>query len=255
MRRDPIVWAIVAVGVFVVLWSLWWASGLGDTAVSNRFVGAAAVPSGLIVVLVAMRIRRAERLDPRTRRAWSIIAVALVGYGLGALVHLVTGPDATLSAFWPVGLALEVATYPMVVAALALIPKPARTNFDLVLFSLNVTIVAFSAAILIWHFFIYPAARDAGQGLLAAFDAEMCPVADLSLVFAIGAMVIRGLREEAAAPRRALRGSPSSSCSPAISFRGSKPSRASIRRVGSPASAIPSPGSGWQLPRIYADSR
>jgi PAS domain S-box-containing protein len=199
LRRDPLAWAIALVGIVFACWSLVWVSGLGDTALSNRFVGGAALPCGVIVVLVALRIRRTGRLDPRTRRAWSIIAAAFAAYGCGALLHLLAGQTQVLSALAPVSLALEIAAYPLAAIALALLPKPARTRFDLALFSLDVAIVASSAAVLTWHFFIFPTARDAGQGLVAAFGAAMFPVADLSLVFAIGAFVVRGLRESSRA--------------------------------------------------------
>jgi PAS domain S-box-containing protein len=198
-RRDPISWAIVFVAVAFAGWSLWWVSRLGDATLSNRFIGGAAVPSGVLVTLGALRIRRSERLDPRTRRAWSIIGAAFVGYGCGALLHYLAGETQALSPLVPVGLALEVAAYPLVAIALVLLPKPARTRFDLALFSLDVAIVAWSSAMLTWHFFIFPVARDAGQGLVAAFGAAMFPVADLSLVFAIGAFVVRGLKESSRA--------------------------------------------------------
>jgi PAS domain S-box-containing protein len=196
MRRDPIAWAIALVAVAFAGWSLLWILGLGDTTLTNRVTGVAAVPSGVLVTLVALRIRRTRRLDDRTRRAWSIIGAALVGYGCGALLHFVAGQRPLLIAL---GLALEIAAYPLVAVALALLPKPARTRFDIALFSLDVALVAWSASILTWHFFIFPAARDAGQGLAAAFGAAMFPVADLSLVFAIGAFVIRGVRESSRA--------------------------------------------------------
>jgi PAS domain S-box-containing protein len=198
-RRDPIAWAIALVGLAFAAWSVLWALRVGDTNVTNRFIGAAALPSGVIVAIMGLRIRSTDRLDPRTRRAWTIIAAGFVGYGCGALLHFLAGQTGALRLLEPVGLAFEIATYPLVVVALALLPKPGRTRFDIVLFSLDVSIVAWSAAILTWHFFIYPASVAAGQGLIAAFGAAMFPVADLSLVFAIGAFVIRGLRESSRA--------------------------------------------------------
>jgi PAS domain S-box-containing protein len=194
-RRDPLAWAIGALGVFIACYSVWWALGIGAPTWAGRLTGAAAAPGGVLMALVVLRIRGTRRLDPRTRRAWSLVAAALIGYGVGALIHFATGSLPGLSVLWPAGLALELATYGLIGIALAMLPKPARTSFDIVLFSLDIAIVAWSGAMLIWHFFIFPAARDAGRDLVATFGAALFPVADLTLVFVVGAIVLRGLQE------------------------------------------------------------
>jgi PAS domain S-box-containing protein len=169
--------------------------GLGDTAEISRFTSAAAMPGGVLVALVAIRLARTRRMDARTRRAWMLIAVALVGYGAGALIHFVSGTVPALGAAWPVSVGLEMATYVLAAVALAWLPKPPRTTFDITLFGLDVAIVAWSAAMLIWHFVLYPVAQHAGRDLVATFGVAVFPTADLALVFVIGAIVIRGLRE------------------------------------------------------------
>jgi PAS domain S-box-containing protein len=192
-RRDPLAWSIALLGGFVAFLALWWASGLGNPDLSNRLTGIAAAPCGVIMALVTLRLRRTSRLDPRTRRTWSIVTIALIGYGVGALLHLGESYVPALGALWPVSVGLEIATYPLVAIALALLPKPATTVYDIILFGLDVAIVAFSAAMLIWHFFIFPAAQAAAQPVIAAFGAAFFPVFDLSLVFAIIAIILRGL--------------------------------------------------------------
>ena len=192
-RRDPLAWAIALLGASVAFLTLWWASGLGNPDLSNRLTGIAAGPCGVIMALVALRLRRSARLDPRTRRSWSIVTIALIGYGVGALLHLGAAYVPVLGALWPVSLGLEIATYPVVAVALALLPKPATTVYDIILFSLDVAIVAWSASMLIWHFFIFPAAQASAQPVVAAFGAAFFPVFDLSLVFAVGAIILRGL--------------------------------------------------------------
>jgi PAS domain S-box-containing protein len=194
-RKDPIAWAIALLGVFVAGCTVWWISRLGDASLSSHSTGVAAVPGGVVLIMMASRLRRTERLDQRTRLAWSIVTAAVVGYAIGALIHFGEGSVPVLGVVWPVSLALELATYPLLAIALELLPKRARTRYDTVLFTLDVAIVAWSAAMLIWHFLIYPVALEAGQDLLAAGGAALFPVADLTLVFAIIAIVIRGIRE------------------------------------------------------------
>jgi PAS domain S-box-containing protein len=201
-RRDPIAWLIALLGLSVACYSLWWALRLGETSLSDRFTGAAALPGGILVILVAIRLRRSERLDPRTRRAWAIVTLALVGYGTGALIHFGISYLPALGLLAPAVPVLELATYPLVVLAIALLPKPASTRYDIVLFSLDVAVVAWSAAMLLWHFVIFPAARDAGADLATTLAAAVFPVADLALIFTIGAIVLRGLRASSQAALR-----------------------------------------------------
>jgi PAS domain S-box-containing protein len=192
--RDPLAWLIALLGLSVLCYSLWWVARLGDTSLTDRFTGAAAMPGGILVLLAAIRIRRSERLDYRTRRAWRIVALGLVSYGVGALIHFGSASIPEVELFSLAVPALEIGTYVLVVLALAMLPKPAQTMYDLVLFSLDVAVVAWSAAILLWHFVIFPVARDSGSDLLTTFSAATYPVMDLALIFSIGAIVIRGLR-------------------------------------------------------------
>jgi PAS domain S-box-containing protein len=192
--RDPLAWLIALLGLSVVCYSLWWVARLGDTSLSDRFTDAAAMPAGILVLLAAIRIRRSERLDHRTRRAWRIVALGLVSYGVGALIHFGSASIPEVELFSLAVPVLEIGTYVLVVLALAMLPKPAQTMYDLVLFSLDVAVVAWSAAILLWHFVIFPVARDSGSDLLTTFSAATYPVMDLTLIFSIGAIVIRGLR-------------------------------------------------------------
>ncbi len=197
-RRDPMAWAIVALGVYVACSLAWWASGLGDAAMSSRVTGAATLPGALIVVLLALRIRKTTRLDERTRRAWSLIGAAVVCYVVGALIHVRVDSAPVLS-IWPIGMALEIATYPLVAIGLALLPKPSRSLYDVALFGLDLAIVAWSVAMLLWHFFFFPIASSAGQSVLETVDAAFYPVADLAILYAIVAIVLRGLRESSRA--------------------------------------------------------
>lgn len=193
-RRDPIVWLIGLLGVIVVCYSLWWVARIGDTSVTDRFTGAAAVPGWLLTLTMCVRLRRTDRLDPKTRQAWSLVGVALGIYGMGAALHLASTAGPSLEVLAPVAIVLEIAAYPVAWVALAALPWTNRTVDNALLFSLDVSIVAWSAAILIWHFLLYPVGRDAGADYLATFAAAMFPVGDLSLVFALGAIVLYSQR-------------------------------------------------------------
>jgi PAS domain S-box-containing protein len=193
LRRDPFAWLIALLGAAIVGYGLWWVWGFGDSSL-NRLTGVASVPSGILVLAIVARLRRAIRLDARTRRAWSFVALALASYGLGAFIHFVTSAFSGLEAVaWTVPI-FEIGAYPLAALALSMLPRPARTGYDTALFSLDVGIVAWSTAMILWHFLLYPAAVDARAGLPAAFSAALYPVADLAFIFAIGALLLRGIR-------------------------------------------------------------
>jgi PAS domain S-box-containing protein len=192
MRHDPIAWLIALLGVAILAYGAWWAGGLGGSSLT-RFTGVASAPSGILVMVVVIRLRRAGRLDARTRRAWSFVALALASYGFGALIHFASGAVMALDSIAWVVPAFEIGAYPLAGLALSMLPRPARTGYDTALFSLDVAIVAWSTAMLLWHFLLYPATRDAGGDVLAAFNAAIYPVADLAFIFAIGALMLRGI--------------------------------------------------------------
>jgi PAS domain S-box-containing protein len=194
-RRDPLAWAMAILGIYILLSSAWWLSGLADPGLSSRLTAAAAMPGGIIMCLIALRLRGTNQVSHRTRHAWSVIAVGLIAFGVGALVNLSTSLVPGLGPIGVVGSALELSTYVLCGAALALLPKPVRTSFDITLFGLDVAIFAWSAAMLVWHFLILPDALATGRDLLAALGATVFPIADLTLMFVLVAIVLRGLEE------------------------------------------------------------
>jgi len=193
--HDPIVWALALLGIVIAGLTLWWVTRSGDAAFSSRLTILPTVPAGAIAAAGAVRLGLATNRDARARTAWSILVLALLIYAIGVLIHFAAGTVPSLDALWLVGLGLEIAAYLMVAVALALMLKSDRTIYDISLFSLDVAIVTWSAAILIWHFFILPASESAGRDLGAAFSEAVFPVADVTLVYMIGAIVLRGLRD------------------------------------------------------------
>src|SRR5664280_3579545 len=73
-------------------------------------------------------------------------------------------------------------------------PKSWRSKSDAVVFGLDVTILALSAAILLWHFLLYPIGREAGAQPVTTIAAAAYPVAELAFIFSVGAILMRGLR-------------------------------------------------------------
>ena len=194
LRGDPVVWLLALFGISVACYWLWWAASSGDGGQGGRFTGFPTLPGGLLTLIVVVRLRRLGRLDPQTRRAWSIVALALASYGVGASIHVISSAVDGMNLLGTAVPVFELAAYPLVWLALATLPRPPRTRYEVVLFSLDVAIVAWCAAMLLWHFVIFPPVRVAGADGLTLLLAAAYPTVDLSLIFAIVALVLRGLR-------------------------------------------------------------
>jgi PAS domain S-box-containing protein len=189
-QRDPMAWALAALAALAMASAALWVVGGGSSS-AERFTGIAALPAGLLAFALCVRVSHAKRVDAATRRMWSRIGIAVLAYGLGALLHAISMASSSLGLLTPVGLGLELAAYPVVWRALSFLPGPNHRHEEAILFSLDVAIVAWSVAILIWHLILYPIGRDAGASLVDTFGAALFPAADVSLVFALVALVIR----------------------------------------------------------------
>jgi PAS domain S-box-containing protein len=193
-RREPVIWLLAVLAAVLLGYVGIWAAKLGDPGLVGRFTGAMALPASLLTIVLTIRLRRSSWLDDETRRDWTVLSVAFFCYLAGAICNFVgtTIPAASfLTYLAPV---LEVAAYSLWAVGLAMLPKAWRSRSDAVVFGLDVAIVTWSAAMLLWHFLLYPIAREAGAQPVATIAAAAYPVADLAFIFAVGAILMRGLR-------------------------------------------------------------
>ncbi len=189
----PFILLIGAMAAFECVYSVLWLSGLLSGGVFDRLTGAVAFPAAVLVALIGLRLRWSQHLDERTRRAWSLVATGIASYGLGYVCLFIAGTrhDGPLSA---AGVVLELATYPTIAWGLVLMARPFQATSDALLSWLDVSIIAWSTAMLVWHFAFFPVAREMNAAPFDAVFAAFFPVADLSLVFAMVAVLLRGLR-------------------------------------------------------------
>jgi PAS domain S-box-containing protein len=192
-RRDPIPWLIGLLGALVVCEISSFALAGGDAGFLGHFTGAATVPAGIAVLLIARRLVADERADIRARRAWAIVAVAVLADGVGALVRYVSPVLPEPELWLATSTLLELAAFPIIWIALSQMPRAAQTRDEAVIFGLDVAVVAWSVAILLWHFVLYPVAYDDGADAITTVVMATFPAADISIAFALAAMVLRGL--------------------------------------------------------------
>ena len=194
IRREPVVWLLAAMAVVLLAYVGIWAAKLGDPGLVGRFTGAMAVPAGLLTIVLALRLRHSTWLDYETRRGWSFLRLAFCSYLAGAICNYV-GTAIPAAAFLTyLAPVLEIAAYGLASVGLTILPKAWRSRSDAVVFGLDVSILTWSAAILLWHFLLYPIAREAGAQPVTTIAAAAYPIAELAFIFSVGAILMRGLR-------------------------------------------------------------
>ena len=194
LARDPIAWAIAGLGLLGLGLLVLWVSGAGDRALTYRFTSSVSLPADLLAIYLAFRVGRSDHFEAGTRRAWTLIGVAVSAYAVGAfgnfLVVSVSGPVVLLVATTSVALS----AYPISVWAITTLPRISQPKSATLIYVLDGTIVAWSAAMLLWHFAWSHLADAAGTDMLRAMVAAAYPVGDLAAIFAVVAVVFRGVR-------------------------------------------------------------
>ena len=192
--RDPLAWTLVASATLVLATFAWWAGGFGDRDLARRATGLATIPTTLIALVLVVRSVRAGGQQRGSVRAWAVGAVSVGLYVGGAVINTVDPWLPWSEAFHNLAPVLELAAYPMAALALSMMPKPRRPRSEGLLFTLDVAIIGCCAAILLWHFVLYPAAVAAHADIVATAGAAAFPVADMGFLFAAAAVLLRGVR-------------------------------------------------------------
>ena len=196
IQSERFVWLFGALAVVIVAYWAAWALGLGDHALLGRYTGAFAFPIGLLAAGLMIRLRRCSWLDQGTRQCWTAFLLAMAIYLAGALCNLAGTADGSLSFLTSVSPWLEVSAYGLATFGFVLLPMVWRSKYDSVVFALNISIVAWSATMLLWHFLVYPIGQTAepAADLFTMAGASIYMVCDLSFAFTAAALLMKGLR-------------------------------------------------------------
>ena len=201
-RRGSGYLASSALGVYALVFVAWVVWGGGGERQRTVLSDLAFLPVAPTAAVYAWRASRAGALTPSSRRAWRLIALALLSWGLGDLVWCFLEVVLDESPFPSVADAFYLAYYPILLAGLVAIGSDlhARTGrIRILLDSLTVTVVA---GLLVWLIAIDPALRHRSAAALATVLNVAYPVGDVLVVF--GATVVL-LRRPPASTAAALR--------------------------------------------------
>ena len=191
--RRPLPVVLLLIALCVAVSDGAWVAGIvkGDFLVRlNEF---AALPSAAVVGVLGWRMKTHAGMDARSGRGWSLIGVGMIAFATGYAAILL-GETARMDGLSAAGRIVQLTVYPTVGLGASQLARPFERKSDTILAWLDVCIIAWSTAMIVWHFAFFPLTREAHGSTADAFFAALAPVGDLALVFAIAAVILRGVR-------------------------------------------------------------
>jgi signal transduction histidine kinase len=180
----------MAVGIYLLVYMSW---QLFHWLPSDATVGhVITLPMDIGAPVVAWLASRWARGSQRTVLAWRLFALALVGQlagGLAGDVYALLGRSPYPSLADP----LYLSFYPLMLAALLVLPQAPQTRSQHIRLALDLTITALGAATVIWYVLIAPTARAGGQSSVQMAFSLAYPVGDMILVVGVASLLLRGV--------------------------------------------------------------
>ncbi|MEA2493092.1 MAG: hypothetical protein QOJ29_1003 [Thermoleophilaceae bacterium] len=151
-------------------------------------------PIDVAAALVAWQASRRVRASHRTALAWRLISLGLAGQlagGIAVDVYALLGQTPYPSLADP----LYLSFYPLMLAALLVLPRARQTRSQHVRLALDLTITALGAATVVWYVLIEPTARAGGQSTLQMAFSLAYPVGDMILIVGVASLLLRGVAD------------------------------------------------------------
>ncbi|WP_306208654.1 putative bifunctional diguanylate cyclase/phosphodiesterase [Actinoplanes sp. RD1] len=199
--------SVLACALLLVVQQAWYFGGWGGDEVGRLVTDASYVPQALVFTVLAVRVALSERQEPRTRRAWLVIAFAF-GCQLAAHCSWFVQEHVTHTTGYP-----SPADYffllfsPFMFAGLLMLPGQSRRRRDRQKLALDVLIVGAGGFMALWYLLLGPILNAPGLSWWERSFTAALPVGDLLLVLAMSTAMLRRHQPETPAPMLLLAGS------------------------------------------------
>ncbi|MCO8277034.1 EAL domain-containing protein [Actinoplanes sp. TRM 88003] len=184
--------AVAGCGVFLAAFFVFYVGGWGSDALRQLVTDGAYLPPALLAVVAGVHLVRAGGLDPRARRAWSLITASyvcqLVAHSAWFVEDNFLGGPPPYPAVADYGF---LAFIPFMLAGLLLLPGVRRTRTERTKLAIDSLIVGTGTFMVLWYLVIGPSIRAAGATGLQVFVSSALPVGDLLLVLALASTLLR----------------------------------------------------------------
>jgi signal transduction histidine kinase len=182
--------AVVSLGLLAVYgwWQVQrWGGASHQTVVGDLFF----VPLNAFAVLSARGAARRCRLQPRLRRCWQLVSIALMFYLVGDLVQTYHEVVGRARPFPSLADAAYLSFYPLVLAALLKFPSAPRNGRQQLTLVLDCALVALSGAVPIWYLSLGPTIAAGGQDATSMVVSVAYPLGDMVLLVGLATLLFR----------------------------------------------------------------
>ncbi|HEX9259281.1 MAG TPA: GGDEF domain-containing protein [Acidimicrobiales bacterium] len=196
----PLSMAAVAVTAgFMLLMAAGELEGRAQLAVADL----APVAVGSLAVAATVLAARSQK-GLATARTWWFISAALAAWLAGDITWAVIEVGLDLDPFPSPADAAYMAFYPLLLVGLGLLPTVRRTRRERLRLTLDAATVFLGTALAVWYLVLGPAVPELDGFTGAAILSIAYPVFDVLLLFAVVAVLLRGVSRAAARPLHLL---------------------------------------------------
>jgi two-component system cell cycle response regulator len=145
-----------------------------------------------LAALMAWQVSRRVRGSRRVALAWRLTSLGLFGQFAGGVatgIYSLLGHSPYPSLADPLFLSF----YPLMLAALLVLPHGRRSRSHNVRVALDLATTALGAATVVWYVLIAPTARAGGQSTLQLTFSLAYPVGDMILIVGVASLLLRGV--------------------------------------------------------------
>jgi len=194
LLHEPAFWVAATLVLYVSGCTIWLAFGPGAPPFAAQAAGISTIPGAIVTACFAVCVRRRLILTDGPARMGAVVVLALALYWVSTLL---TSSGPAPNSLGPVDTAFNIAN----VAVYALVGvgfvSVSRASFDraaYVTFGLDLAIVSWAAALVLWQILLYPIGSAAGANLFTIFILASSPAVDIGMVVLAAAVARRPVR-------------------------------------------------------------
>ncbi len=182
--KDPGGLAAAAMVVYGIVFLAWQVFGWGGVKHRMLISDLAFIPVSLTAAGLALRAGRRGNMDPRTARAWRIVAASFLLYWLGDLIWTVE-ENLGSAPFPSIADVAYILFYPVLLWGFFSFPATPRSSSERTELWLDGGTVLVGTSMILWYFSLGPTAQETGSDFLESAVSLAYPLGDLVLLFGI----------------------------------------------------------------------
>jgi putative methionine-R-sulfoxide reductase with GAF domain len=178
----------IVYGLLFAVWTfLHWGGEQNVVLISDL----ATLPIDLLAAIVAWRVFVDAKFDPRIRKAWLILGLAMFSYFIGDVIWSYLENVLHVEPFPAISDAFYLGFYPLVLWGLSILPTTPLSRRERLTFWLDLLTTVVVATMAIAYFIVIPSARANPSNPLTQFVLVAYPLGDLIIFAGLEAILLR----------------------------------------------------------------